>query len=194
LQLLVFQAVAIGFIGYYFPAIMLLLISFFAIDRLAVRPKFQSRFGDQGSQIVWIIFGVIFALCQVLPNLLSREPVYNGVGKYFAMHMFDSVMQCEPKLSFRIDGSDSREVSFFPSVEARVGQRLMCNPISFYWRARSACINGLDDGTKLTDFDLKVDIRKRTDESFRPLIRVENFCAKKLRYHIFGGNDWILID
>jgi hypothetical protein len=193
-QLVIFQSVAMSFIGFYFPTLMLCLLMIFPLDRFLPKPSHVNGFSRRSVKLVWGGFGLGFAFFQVFPYLISKEPAYTGEGKYFALHMFDSVMQCEPKVNFLTPDQTAEELTFFPPSSSYVGQRLMCNPISLYWRARAACKNGLSHEIKPVDFDLNLIIKKRTDEVFRPLIAIKNFCAANLQYKAFTHNEWILIE
>ncbi len=194
IQLVIFQSVAISFIGFYFPSVMLCILMIFPLDRCLQKSVDELPHPLKWSKISWAAFSLGFVYLQVLPHLVSNEPAYNGEGKYFALHMFDSVLQCDIKVKFTAEDQTPKELTFFPPSSDYVGGRLMCNPLSIYWRARTACKKGFMDGSKPVNFDLNVTIKKRTDQDFRPLVSVTDFCTANLKYTALSHNKWILIE
>ena len=68
--------------------------------------------------------------------------------------------------------------------------RIACDPIVYFNRAHNLC-RARDAGTMaFADLDLSLLSRRVTDSVFTPIIAVEGFCARHLRYDPFRHNDW----
>lgn len=198
-QFVVFQAVAYGFIGWYFPTTMLLLLSFFPVDRLAAPKPYAttwSAFRAAPRPRVWLplaAFLALFAAMQSAPPLISRSPILTGEGKFLALHMFDTKVRCDAQLRL-IHRGQRIEMSFFPDLRT-ISPRLACNPVAFFWRAKQVCKQGVYGGQEFEDFDLIVQIAYYGQEAvLRPLVDVHDFCRSDIGYRALGHNAWLLID
>jgi hypothetical protein len=196
-QLIVFQSIAYAFIGFYFPSVMLSLLSiFFLIRVFPITGDATPMNSVQRAKLIrWYVCTLgLFIVLQVAPAMISKSPVYTGEGKYFALNMFDTMLECDPKVSFTNVNGERVEQQFYPPDMRASNPRLTCNPISFYWRAKSVCKDGFPNGERPSDFDLKVEVKKRTENEYRSLIDIKNFCAANFEYKVLSHNEWILID
>ena len=66
--------------------------------------------------------------------------------------------------------------------------RLVCDTVVYYGLARNLC-RKLPPG--VSDFDLSMVAKRRTDASFRPVIEAPRFCQDVRDLKVLGENWWL---
>jgi hypothetical protein len=124
-------------------------------------------------------------MLQLTPYAFPGDRVLTGEGRLYALHMFDARPICTGYAVLRqADGASTRR-----DLKLPLDTRIACDPIVFYNRARNLC---RQPERTFRDLDLYLLARRATDRDLRPVIAVQDFCARDLRYNPFWHNPWIL--
>jgi hypothetical protein len=103
--------------------------------------------------------------------------------------MFEGRSYCRIWATEKFANGTTRDVDLF---RKDVFPREMCDPLVYFNGAQAICRDlPLGDPTFL-DLDLHMLVSKKTSPAWRPLVEVEDFCSKHLRYNALLPNDWIL--
>jgi len=187
-QFVLFQTASFAFIGFFFPTVMFCLLSLFVADQIFVEAAKDSEknripfeYPPTAFSCSLMVYVFMFTLLQLMPKLISSEPIFSGEGKYFSLHMFETPIRCDAKVTL-IDGSNKRtEFSFFPDLRT-VNPRLSCNPLSYFWRAKAVCEAHTYESSEFLDFDLEVEVRLAAESNLKPLVSIKNFCSQQIEY------------
>ena len=200
LAFLVFHAVSVGFVGFYFPFVMVVCLFSFIVDRgeLTVehfRARTSRLLKDLRLELLHnralVIFIGVFVLLQTGPVVLSEDGDFTGEGKFYRLHMFDRHVKCVSRITF-FDSStgQSFESSFKPRY---VTGRLFCHPLTFLSITKEWCRTSRYEDKAFDRLGIEVDAHFEDREDLSPLIRFEGACAELPSYKIFGSNArWIV--
>jgi hypothetical protein len=187
-QVAAFHVVSISQVGWFYPAIMATLLSIFPLARASTGNDTngggRSLLCGRWPPSAYVI-GAGFSLLQLLPDLYRGDRVLTGQGHFFALHMFEARQECTVNAVFRFsDGRNERQSLLKPNYPPR----LTCDPVIYYNLARNACRERPDG---LTDLDLEMSSKRRTDNQFTPIINVTGFCRRVHDYMVLGNNWWL---
>jgi hypothetical protein len=180
-QLFLFHALSYSVVNFFYPLLMLGLLSIFPLCRLMGgddRPPF-SRSG----------LGLVaaFSLLQLLPYFFPGDTTLTGEGRLFALHMFDAKIECRSQAIIRrADRAPEAVDLFMPLVP-----RIQCDPIVYLSRGKTLC-DRLRHTPGFLDLDLQLESKRTTDGHAVRVIDVPGFCARWPGYSLLRPNDWIL--
>jgi hypothetical protein len=100
--------------------------------------------------------------------------------------MFDALVVCEAKLTYRLSDGTARE-DRLPETE-RLPHRSRCDPIIFFDIAKNQCRERLPG---VVDLDLELRSRHGADAGYRDTIAIKNFCTVNPTYDMWRHNAWI---
>ena len=191
-QLALFHLTSWSIVGFYYPLLMVCILSIFVLDRYILPPP-QLEVPDtpalaRGRKIATgVLLGGFFAL-QFIPHLYPGDSAITGEGRYFALHMFDAPLDCQGMaIPRRSDGRRRRVPLRAPHMPGRIH----CDPIVFWSIGRHICrVNANSPGFE--DVDILVRTRRRGETQWQSLMNIENFCSTDPAYRVLGHNDWIL--
>lgn len=174
-QLVVFHGFSWGIVGFFYPLLMLALLSIFPLCR-AWPPDGQGPRWPPWLAVGW------FSLAQLAPRLIPGDPAITGQGRAFALHMFDARVLCEAHMDVRhTTGVIERVV--IPTD--RGPQRMRCDPVIHAGVARHTCtLPGV------VDVDLHLRSRRSTSPDLVPVVDRAAFCTSKPDLGVLW-NDWI---
>lgn len=180
-QLLIFHVFSWPVVGFFYPTLMFCLLALYPLDRL-ITSREQIPFSGPAS-----LFLGIFSLAQMVPWLMPGDSALTGEGRFFGVHMFDALAQCEGYAVLKKADGTSRKVNLYRTMAARIH----CDPIVYFHRAKALC-RSPEHGTVFTDLDLFLNVGLKTDSQLKPLIHFEDFCRKNPSYRWWRHNGWIL--
>src|SRR4029453_8543758 len=135
----------------------------------------QARWGTYAT-------AAVFSILQLTPQAYPGDPVLTGEGRLYALHMFDARPVCNGDPILRhADGTRTEK-----NLKLGLDTRIACDPVVFYNRARTLCRQRGADSFE--DLDLPLWARRSTDSALRPVIALEGFCARNVRYDPFRHN------
>lgn len=205
-QLILFHIFSWPVVGFWYPTLMLCLLSIVAMSRLLHPPDgwVTLPWTPSGRQHL-LHAGVLgaFAFLQFVPHLFPGDPVLTGEGRLFALHMFDARVVCEANTTQHLRDGTLREN---PLQTDRLAQRVRCDPIIFFDLAKNGCrqielsrrnpeseeIQQSRQYADVVDFDLSVKSRRSSDPQYHQIIDLRNFCATNPTYDMWRHNAWIL--
>jgi hypothetical protein len=193
-QFLVFHVFSWPVVGFFYPLLMFAILSIYPMSRLV--PPLDPVDAPGGPGLLasfwhgrerWAVYAMAagFSMLQLTPYAFPGDRVLTGEGRLYALHMFDARPICTGYAVLRqADGASTRR-----DLKLPLDTRIACDPIVFYNRARNLC---RQPERTFRDLDLYLLARRATDRDLRPVIAVQDFCARDLRYNPFWHNPWIL--
>ena len=88
-QFVIFHCLSFYLVGYFFPLVMLFLISIFALDRQMPQKYFSKLSKIWGLSLIFT-----FALAQIYPALRYPDSAITGAGRLLSINMFDALAVC----------------------------------------------------------------------------------------------------
>jgi hypothetical protein len=193
-QFLAFHAVSWQQVGFFFPTVMLLLLTIFPLTGLIPggepEPSLLSRLTHfKASPAVYGVM-LVFSLLQLAPVLIPGDAAITGEGRPYALHMVDAGVICRGRaIVHRADGS-TVEATLSGSTIARIA----CDPIVIAGRARNICRGTSRLATGAVELDLLLTSRRGLATEMDTVINLPGFCARDIRYNPFGRNWWIQVE
>jgi hypothetical protein len=171
-------------IGYYYPALMFGILAIYPLSRVISDPEGgATKLSLQRSGLVLV---GLFAFFQIYPSLVSKNRVISGVGRTFALNMFESRFDCDAYwIEHFKDGQTLRIDAKDKSTD-----RIECEPIYYYSKSLNRCRQGAAD-PKFSDMDLFMDVGRKDEIQKWQVIHQSNFCSTHPRFNLFFPNPWI---
>ena len=189
-QLALFHVMSYPITGFYYPSLMVVLLSIFPLAWLrrgeSDRPSLAALWTGREAVPTYVLVAG-FSILQLVPHMFPGDPVVTGEGRLFALHMFDARVVCEAHVTLHDAQGGSRRARIVPLVPTRV----RCDPIVYLSVVRELCRQGATQG-RWTDVDVSLRSRRVTEPLFRPVMELERFCGQGLRYDVWRPNAWIL--
>jgi hypothetical protein len=189
-QLVLFHVMSYPITGFYYPSLMIALLSLFPLSRVmgdeADRPSLVTLWtGREALPTYALLTG--FSVLQLVPHMFPGDSAITGEGRLFALHMFDARVVCEAHVTLHDGQGGSRRLR----IAARAPTRVRCDPIVYLSVARALCRQGAEHG-RWTDLDLSLRSRRATESELRPVVELDGFCRRNVSYDVWRPNAWIL--
>jgi hypothetical protein len=186
-QLLFFHLASWPIVGWFYPLLMTGLTAVFPLAWLRApgeSPTWPRLVADRGA----LAAGAAFSAMQLVPLFFPGDTALTGEGRVFALHMFDAQVTCEGGATLRSSAGPRSRVSL---VNAGLDARTRCDPIVLVAEARRVCrlLEGRPDRVRV---DVAVDAKRATDAAMRPLVRIDDACARDVGYSPWRHNEWIV--
>jgi hypothetical protein len=179
-QLFLFHALSYSVVNFFYPILMLGLLSLFPLCRL-MGGESGPLFSKAG--VAWV---AAFSVLQLMPYLFPGDTALTGEGRLFALHMFDAKIECRSHAIVRRADRPPEAVDLFMPLVPRI----QCDPIVYLSRGKILC-DRLRHTPGFVDLDLKLESKRTTDAQPVPVIDVPGFCARWPTYSLLRPNDWI---
>jgi hypothetical protein len=178
-QVVLFHVMSWAIVDFFYPLLMLLLLSIFPLARLwppgdrrgLLEPLWRGRLRP-----AVYASAAAFSLLQLAPYTFPGDRAITGEGRLYALHMFDARVNCQAYAAVRgRDGSSRRvelQLSYMPRID--------CDPIVIFNRARNLCTGRSPLATEVADLDLHLRARRATDPTLHDVINVPRFCDSGL--------------
>jgi len=190
-QIVAFHVASWGVVGFFYPTLMLALLTIFPLTRLIPPPA-----GQRDARLVPLLAGrevrsayvvlAVFAAVQALPLLYPGDPAVTGEGRLFALHMFDAPIECRGTATLHRAGGRTEQVELSTVVPARI----RCDPI-VYWNLANGLCRRNAGSPDFQDLDLDLRSKRPTDDALRPVVTVDAFCRTRPSYDLWRHNAWI---
>jgi hypothetical protein len=188
IQLLLFHALSITQVGFWYPTLMIALLSVVLFSR--------ELDGDETNWLEQLVFGkmprpayvtaAMFAICQLVPYMYSGDKTLTGQARIIALHMFEARQQCKVQaIQKTLDGNQTI------NLKLDLVPRMECDPIVYFNRAQNLC-RSKASAKGFIDIDFTMDIKRKTDADWTRVIEARNFCSLGAEYSVFGYNPWMV--
>jgi len=188
-QLVLFHIFSWPIVGFWYPMLMFCLLSILPLTRLLHPPAEWVAFASVrqlGRRRAHATLVAAFGALQLVPHAFPGDSALTGEGRAFALHMFDALVVCEGKVTYRFADGSTRE-DLLPEAK-RLPHRSRCDPVIFFNLAKNRCRGR---GSDVVDLDLSLRSRHSSEPQFRETIDVEQFCAADPTYDMWRHNEWI---
>ncbi|CAN5406901.1 hypothetical protein BH10BDE1_BH10BDE1_30750 [soil metagenome] len=180
-QFFIFHVFSYGQVGFFYPCVMLSLLSIFYLPILLRRDGFRFSREKLAVQLAPLF---LFAAAQLAPLAFVGDSSLTGQGRIFSLNMFDARSECLIEEIARFDLVSIETNPKFSYV------RIHCDPVTVIGLERAKCA-ALKKVPGFRDLDVYVNSKKQSGEA-RPILRIENFCDKNPEFNIWKHNDFIL--
>lgn len=180
-QFFVFHLVSYGVVGWFYPAIMFLLLSIFPI-RFALQEAPTWRSSVQRS-LAWVL---LLILAQLPKAVFAGSSAITGEGRLFALNMFDSPVECRAYLANESIDRGAWQRLRPPGLNTRT----MCDPIVYRAIAEAACLKS-PDAAVAPAFRLFIETRRTSERRYRVLVDIPQYCGVRPSYSVLRHNRWI---
>ncbi len=180
-QLLLFHAVSVPVVSFYYPALMVLILALLPLCRAipppsALLPRWPA----------WVTVGAFSAL-QFVPLAFPGDVLLTGEGRLWALHMFDAPLECQAWLTPRDATGHSGQA--VPLRVALLSNRVLCDPLVYASATRGICAHNVDKPGKL---DLHLQTRRAGEVAYHPIVDAADVCGQPLTYDMLRHTTWIL--
>jgi hypothetical protein len=192
LQFGLFHVFSWPVVGFFYPLLMFDLLAIHPLCRWlpGTRPETSplDLLRGRAAASTWALAGG-FSLLQLVPLAIPGDSAITGEGRLFAVHMFDARIECEAR--YVVTLTDGRQVTQAGPDDLPV--RIACDPIVHWNVARNYCRRFAGD-PRLRRLDVYLSSRHSDETRLRPVLAIDDFCARDPAYHVWWHNDWILLD
>jgi hypothetical protein len=193
-QFLVFHALSWQVVGFFYPLLMLAILTIFPLSR-RLEPRnppedlLAALWSGRARGSAYAL-AALFSLLQLVPYAFPGDRTLTGEGRLYALHMFDARSTCVGWADLRnADGTTTRR-----DLKLPLDTRIACDPIVYFNRARNLCRQRDAGRVAFEDLDLFLTARRASDGEMKRVIATRGFCAKGERYDPFRHNAWILTE
>ena len=186
IQFILFHLMSYFIVGYFYPVIMLLLISLFLLIVL-----FNERYVT-----VWsfrkIFPGALFIFLVIAGNLLSvfipGDAGLTGEGRLWGVNMYDAHTECDSQIFLKFKKNNTLFLSGYESYTLRV----KCDPYIGFNTVKKVCAF-YKNKPEFIDLDWSVYSKLRSDLEYKRIVDEKNACGKNLQYFSWRKNHWIKV-
>ena len=185
-QLALFHYTSWPIVGFWYPTLMVCLLSILPLSRLIPPPRAPAVAANPRRQPAFAlaaVVAVVFAALQMTPRAFPGDTAITGEGRMFALHMFDALVECDATMTYHRPDGDRVEVR---RETTKLPHRSRCDPLIYYAIARNACARG-----DHADFDLSLRSKRNSSAEYTQVLDVRSFCAAQPHYALWRHNAWI---
>ncbi len=179
-QLLLFHAVSLPVVSFFYPALMLLILAFLPLCRAIAPPLLQAPLWPAAATL-----GAFSAL-QLVPLTFPGDVLLTGEGRLWALHMFDAPLECQAWLTPH--AADGRSGAPTPLRVAMLSNRVLCDPLVYASASRGICAR---NAGRVGVLDLHLQSRRAGEAAYHAVMDVPDVCAQPLKYSLLRHNPWI---
>jgi hypothetical protein len=192
-QLALFHYTSWPIVGFWYPSLMLCLLSILPLARIIPAPQAETAARRRPHMVYALTaaVAVIFASLQMLPRAFPGDTAITGEGRMFALHMFDALVECDAALTYHLPDGDRVQVR---GETTKLPHRSRCDPFVYYAIARNECARLAGEAAPSAapvDFDVSLRSRRNSAASYTQVLAIRNFCAAAPHYALWHHNDWI---
>lgn len=185
LQLSVFHIISYSVVSFFYPLLMLSLLSIFPMYWKEDEGSPLKRLWTGRAGILTYALVAFFSTLQIYHFCMPGDTAITGEGRSFALHMFDAKIDCTAQALIK-NSSGKRALD----LRTHMPIRLECDPVVYWNKARHLC-RKLEDEPGFVDIDLSLSSKHSNETSFRQVVDIKNFCSEKIDYSLFQHNEWI---
>ena len=186
-QFTLFHIMSYFIVGYFYPVIMLCLLSFFALGFLFKETSIDSI----NIKKLWP--GILFMCLVVAGNMLSvfipGRAGLTGEGRLYGLNMYDAHTQCYSQIFLKFKSQIIQE-SF--AMNREYALRVKCDPYIDFNTVKKVCAFYKDE-SEFIDLDWSLWSKLRSDLEYKKIVNEKDVCSKDLKYSSWRKNSWIKI-
>jgi hypothetical protein len=191
IQLWLFHLASFGIVGFFYPLLMLGLLSIFPLTWRVTEPERERPtdlewLGSGRARSAYLLLGV-FSAFQLVPFAFPGDSKLTGEGRLFALHMFDARIDCRGSVRLKDTKGGLRELAIRAE---RAPVRIGCDPIVYFGIARALC-RELGRRHDFSDLDLLLRSRHSRDPTYTDVVDIADFCRSDTTYDLYRHNAWI---
>jgi hypothetical protein len=171
-QLVLFHILSWKIVGFFYPVVMLLLLSVFLLDR----DDFDMRYS-----IFEVIPVGIFIIAQLVPLLFFPLSSLDGKGRIFSLNMFDAMSECRSSAFLRFK---HHTVEYNPSFN-HYGVRIKCDPWLLVNQLKLTC-KGQQKNSSFVDADVSHQVKRFSDSYIPVTFSFKDICTRPLDASFWG--------
>lgn len=186
-QFILFHIMSYFIVGYFYPAVMLCVLTIFLLMYLFKEQYAVLSFRN-------MLSGLFFITLVIIGNTLSvfipGDASLTGEGRYYGLNMYDANTECDSQIFLRFKNKTVQE-SF--SAYRDYSMRIQCEPYVDFNTVNKICAYYKDD-PEFIDSDWSLYSKLRSDMYFQRIVNVNNICGSELQYSSWRKNNWIRIE
>ena len=186
-QFVLFHIMSYFFTGYFYPLIMLSLLSIFFLVPL---------FKENSIGLINVkrkLPGILFIFLVAAGNLLSffipGRAGLTGEGRLYGVNMYDAHTQCYSQVFLKFKSQTIQES--FASYE-EYALRIKCDPYIDFNTVKKICAF-YGNEPEFIDLDWSLWSKLRSDLEYKKMVSEKNVCSKRLKYSSWRKNPWIKV-
>ena len=172
-------------VGYFYPAVMLCLLSVFWLMLV-----FNENYKISGFNRMFS--GVVFTLLVVVGSLLSfiipGDANLTGEGRLYGLNVPSAYTHCNSQIILSFQNKTLQE--HFPRYYEGYPLNLRCDPYMDFNTIKQICAFYKDD-PEFIDLNWSLYSKRGYDLEYRQIVKEENVCSKNLKYFSWRRNHWI---
>jgi len=179
-QLFLFHFVSEGIVGWFYPSIMYGLLSIFVLVPEAI----QRRALPANAVFLLILWGL-----QIIPRMTPGDSSVNGIGRIFALNMFDGLVDCHSKILVEF-----KDRTLAETIDTKLyfqGVRYQCDPYIHFSIGKKKCAALQKSDPFFLRIRWSLASKLRSEAEFKELVSLENICDPSLSYSAVTGAAWI---
>jgi hypothetical protein len=129
-QLVAFHIFSWPIVGFWYPTLMFCLLGILPLMRAILRPIEAAAIARPRQLKVRRTHAAVlatFAFLQLVPRAFPGDSALTGEGRVFSLHMFDALVVCEAKLTYRLADGSTRGDAL--AAAQRLPHRSRCDPL-----------------------------------------------------------------
>ncbi len=189
LQFFIFHIISWYWVGHFYPTVMFCLIGVFYLfwseNQNISLENILMRMGK--SKVIFFTF-VVFIIFQLIPYIYKEDVAVTGRGRIFSLNMYDATTKCVDLVY--IASSDST-VEVSSHISESFAQRVHCDPILYFNELKMICDELNLKRMEHAKVDFHLLTRRTSDSYYTSVVSKADICENKLKYNLFGKNNWI---
>ena len=186
IQFIMFHIMSYFIVGYFYPVIMLCLLSLFLLIFIFNEKHIVLNFRN-------ILPGAFFVLLVIVGNTLSvfipGDAGLTGEGRLYGLNMYDAHTECDSQIFLKFKNKTIYE-SFSGNREYSL--RIKCDLYIDFNTVNKICAYYKNE-PEFIDMDWSFYSKLRSDLKYKRLVDEKNVCSKNLQYSSWRKNNWIRI-
>jgi len=190
-QLAMFHGYSWHVVGFFYPCVMALLLSYFPLRWREVPDEDPLSERLVTGRAGWPAYTALalYTAAQVAPKLFPGDSAITGEGRIFAINMMDARVECDHLELVRTSNGPT-VIQELSERRTDVGIRIKCDPIRFWNIAQEQCRERalLGDDARV---DAYLSSRRTTDPAYRSVFAVEDVCHRAPHFDVWQHNEWL---
>ena len=186
LQFILFHIMSYFIVGYFYPVIMLCLLSLFMFMFIFNEKPMILNFRNA-------LPGALFIFLVVVGNMWSvfipGDASLTGEGRFYGLNMYDAHTECDSQIFLKFKDKTIQE-SF--SGYREYALRIHCDPYVDFNTVNKICAYYKND-PEFIDLNWSLYSKLRSNLEYQRIVKEENVCSKNLKYFSWRRNHWIRV-